>query len=455
MTEILTSILAFVVALGLLVAVHEYGHYWVARRLGVRVLRFCIGFGKPIWSRRGGVDDVEYAVAAIPLGGYVKLLDEREGPVPDHEKHRAFNNQKASVRIAILVAGPAFNFIFAVIAYWLMFVTGVTAFKPLVGSVDTGSYAAEAGLRAGDEILSVQGNETPSMMTAQLGILDTLVADGRVPLEVRGNDGDIRSVNITIDGDRRSFTEPGRLFTQLGITPWRPSLAPRIGDLTAGGSAEASDLRPGDLILSAGGTEISEWNAWVEFVQKRPGQVVPITIERNGIDMPLSLSIGTFETETGTIGRIGAGVQMPEDLYADILTEQRFGPLAAIGQASARTWEMSSLTVRLIYRMIMGDVSARNISGPINIAQVAGYTARAGLSSFLNFLAIVSISLGILNLLPIPMLDGGQIAYQIAELIKGSPVSERAQMFGQQVGIALLLILMSFAFYNDISNLTG
>ncbi len=455
MIEIITSILAFILALGLLVTVHEFGHFWVARRLGVKVLRFCLGFGKPIWSKTAGPDQVEYAIAAIPLGGYVKLLDEREGPVDEADKHRAFNNQTTGVRIAILAAGPIFNFIFAVAAYWLMFVTGVTHLKPVIGAVEAGSLAAEAGVLAGDEIVSVDGKATASMMAAQLGILDTLVADGRIAMTVRGADGDSRSVLIEVDGERRSFTEPGELFPRLGMAPWRPVLPPLIGDVTVGGSAEQSGLMSGDLIVTADGEPVNDWREWVDFVRSRPGTVVALEISRDGSLQPLSLQIGSVETDEGRIGRIGAGVRVPEGLYDGILAVQRFGPLDSLGQAMGRTWEMSSLTVRLIYRMLRGDVSARNISGPINIAQVAGYTARAGLASFLNFLAIVSISLGILNLLPVPMLDGGQIAYQLAEVVKGSPVSERAQMLGQQVGIALLLILMSFAFYNDIVNLTG
>ena len=455
MTDILTSILAFILALGLLVAVHEYGHFWVARKLGVKVLRFCLGFGKPIWSKVAGPDKVEYAVAAIPLGGYVKLLDEREGPVAEHERHRAFNNQSSGVRIAILAAGPVFNFIFAIVAYWLMFLSGVTTLKPLIGTVAAGSLAAEAGVLAGDEIVSVAGKDTASMMAAQLGILDTLVANGQISMTVRASGGDARSVLIEIDGERKSFAEPGELFPQLGMTPWRPVLPPLIGDVTAGGSADESGLQSGDLIVSADGVTVSDWGAWVDFVRARPTTVVNLEIRRDGARHSLPLQIGSATTDDGVIGRIGAGVQVPEDLYQGVLTEQRLGPLDSLGMAVTRSWEMSALTVRLIYRMLRGDVSARNISGPINIAQVAGYTARAGIASFLNFLAIVSLSLGILNLLPIPMLDGGQIAYQLAEMVKGSPVSERAQMLGQQVGIALLLILMSFAFYNDIANLTG
>jgi len=455
MSEILTSLLAFVVALSLLVAIHEYGHFWVARRLGVRVLRFCIGFGKPIWSRVAGRDPVEYAVAAIPLGGYVKLLDEREGPVPADQRHRAFNRQSPLRRIAILLAGPAFNFLFAILAYWLMFVNGVTAVKPLIGAVYPESYAATAGLRAEDEMLAVAGRTTRTVMDAQLALIDNLVSAGQTSIEVRGADGEVRTVQLVVDGDRRPLSEPGDLFGRLGLKIWRPVLAPLLGELDPGGTAAASGLKSGDLIIAAEGEPVEEWGAWVEYVRSRPGETVSIEVLRDGTRQTLDLTIGSVIDDEARVGRIGAGVRVPEDLYDRVLTVQRFGPLAAAGEAASRTWQMTGLTIRMLYRMITGDVSPKNISGPINIAQVAGHTASAGLGSFLRFLAIVSISLGILNLLPIPMLDGGQIAYQIAEILKGSPVSERAQLIGQQVGILMLLLLMSFAFYNDISRLTG
>lgn len=456
MPEILTSILAFIVALGLLVAVHEYGHFYVARRLGVKVLRFCIGFGKPIWSKVAGRDKVEYAVAAIPLGGYVKLLDEREGPVPEEDLPRAFTRQTPPRRIAILAAGPAFNFIFAIAAYWLMFVTGVVAMKPLIGEVAPQSLAAESGIRPGDRIISVAGKNTGTMMDAQLAMVSEIASSGRVPMTVADEDGDRRRVEMVIDGERSEYTEDlGALWSRLGMEPWRPLLPPVLEDISPDGTAAASGLEPGDLILRADGDPVKDWSSWVDYVRQRPGQVVDVVIERGGEEMSLALDIGTVETDDGVIGRIGAGVRVPEDLFSGAVTRQQYGPFAAVGQAAVKTWEMSSVTVSLLYRMLTGDVSPKNISGPINIAQAAGYTASAGLAAFLNFLAIVSISLGILNLLPIPMLDGGQIAYQVAEMVKGSPVSERAQMIGQQVGIVLLLLLMSFAFYNDIVRLAN
>lgn len=455
MNEIVTSILAFVVAISVLVAVHEYGHFWVARRLGVRVLRFCIGFGKPIWSRVSGPDEVEYAIAAVPLGGYVKLLDEREGPVPVEQRHRAFNRQPPVRRIAILVAGPLFNFIFAVAAYWLMFLIGITALQPVIGGVEQGTAAAAAGLRAGDRIVAVARRDTPTMMDARIELLDSLVGDGEARIRVRGSDGGQRDLLMVVEGDRRTLTEGADIFPRLGILPWRPVVPPVIGSLSAEGSAARSGLQVGDRIIEADGQQFKDWASWVDFVRARPEQQVAVEIERDGLRQTLDLAIGVTDSEQGVIGLIGAGVVVPEGLYDEVITEQRFGPLASVGQALTRTWEMSALTVRMLYRMVTGDVSPKGISGPINIAQTAGYTASAGVAAFLAFLAIVSISLGILNLLPIPMLDGGQIVYQVAEIIKGSPVSEKAQLIGQQVGIVLLLMLMSFAFYNDIARLAG
>jgi len=455
MNEIVTSILAFVVAISVLVAVHEYGHFWVARRLGVRVLRFCIGFGKPIWSRVSGPDEVEYAIAAVPLGGYVKLLDEREGPVPVEQRHRAFNRQPPVRRIAILVAGPLFNFIFAVAAYWLMFLIGITALQPVIGGVEQGTAAAAAGLRAGDRIVAVARRDTPTMMDARIELLDSLVGDGEARIRVLGSDGGQRDLLLVVEGDRRTLTEGADIFPRLGIMPWRPVVPPVIGSLSAEGSAARSGLQVGDRIIEADGQQFKDWASWVDFVRARPEQQVAVEIERDGLRQTLDLAIGVTDSEQGVIGLIGAGVVVPEGLYDEVITEQRFGPLASVGQALTRTWEMSALTVRMLYRMVTGDVSPKGISGPINIAQTAGYTASAGVAAFLAFLAIVSISLGILNLLPIPMLDGGQIVYQVAEIIKGSPVSEKAQLIGQQVGIVLLLMLMSFAFYNDIARLAG
>ena len=452
MNTVLLSIFAFLFAIGVLVAVHEWGHYIVARMVGVKVLRFSVGFGQPIWTKTAGPDGTEYCLSAIPLGGYVKLLDEREGDVAEHELSRAFNRQSVSARIAVLIAGPLMNFIFAIVAYWGMFLVGVPGIQPIVGDVNPTSIAGKAGLRSGDRIVSVGQQPVATWEGGVLAILDNMLSDEHVSLVVKNDSGQERQIELEVAGKVSELTEPGALFKGLGLQPWAPSLQPIVGDLTPDGSAQASGLLSGDRILSADGSPVADWTAWVEFIRERPDQSVDILVERAGSKLELVLSIREVVLEDGShIGRIGAGPLVPEGFYELYRANQQYGPLAAIPVAVARTWSMSDLTVRMVIRMVTGDVSIKNISGPINIAQYAGYSASIGFASFLNFLAVVSLSLGILNLFPVPVLDGGQIVYQLAEAIKGQPLSERAQLVGQQVGIILLVLIMSIAFYNDLT----
>ncbi len=457
MIDVILAIAAFVVTIGILVSFHEYGHFVVARMLGFKVLRFSVGFGKPLyrWPRHvsaGGAaaaearsPETEYWLSSIPLGGYVKLLDEREGPVPAAERHMAFNRRPIPHRIAVLAAGPGFNFIFAILAYWLMFVTGVPSLKAFVGDVAPGSTAEEAGLAPYDEIRAVGGQATPTWEAATLAILDELLNDGRIDLTVEGSDGSPRMVELDVRGREAELTEPDALWDGLGFAPG--ALPPIIGTLTAGGPAERAGFLPGDRLLSAAAEPIDDWGAWVEFVRARPGETVSVLVQRDGRERGLTLSIGSVEQDGQVIGRIGAGM--------DPYVEQRFGPIESISRGIVKTWEMSALTVRMLGRMVLGDVSARSISGPLTIAAYAGDSARAGLPAVLSFLAIVSISLGILNLLPVPLLDGGQIVYQAIEWVKGSPLSERFLLAGQQLGLVMLFMLMSFAFYNDLSRIFG
>ena len=460
------SVLAFIVAISVLVAVHEYGHFWVARKLGFKVLRFSIGFGKPLLKwRGGGPDHIEYWLASIPLGGYVKLLDERESPVPEAERARAFNRRPIPHRIAVLLAGPGFNFVFAVIAYWAMFVSGVPGVKPIVGAVSEDSVAAESGLRAGDEILTVGGRSTPTWEGALIAILDELLADGRIDLRVMQDNGNERIVELDVRGRESELTEPDALFSGLGFSPG-PIMPADISRVDPDSPAERAGLIAGDRVLAvgpvAGAAEppaqaVASWQQWLEYIRAHPGQTIDLRVLRDAREMNLTLTIGTIEDEGQTVGRIGAWrpMRLPDDVLARVRSEQRYGPIESLTRGAVKTWEMTALTVRMLARMVVGDVSYRNVSGPITIAAYAGDSAAAGLTAFLNFLAIVSISLGIMNLLPIPLLDGGQIVYQLAEAFKGSPLSERAMLMGQQVGIMLLIVLMGFVFYNDLTRVFG
>jgi regulator of sigma E protease len=455
MSSLFVSVLSFVAAIALLVAVHEYGHFFVARAVGVKVLRFSIGFGRVVWSRRGGVDQTEYCLSAIPLGGYVKLLDERDCAVSFAERDRAFNRKSPLARIAVLAAGPAFNLVFAVVAYTIMFTTGIPGITPVVGDVAPDSIASAAGLRKGETIVAVGARRVSTWEGATLAMLDEMLSDGSIPLVVSGSAGSERTVSLVTAGRESELTEPGELFKKLGFEPWVPKPDAVIGDLTPGGAAQKAGLKPGDRILAADGESINNWGDWVAVVRARGGEQVVATVRRGGSDLQIPIDVEVVDTDEGRIGRIGASVRLPEGGFEALRAEERYGLADSVVRATQRTWDMSLLTLRMIWRMIVGDVSVKNISGPINIAQYAGYSASIGLTAFLSFLAVVSISLGVLNLLPVPMLDGGQIVYTVAEVLKGGPLSERVQHLGQQVGIAFLLLLMTFAFYNDISRLLG
>jgi regulator of sigma E protease len=451
------TVVWFVVAISVLVAAHEFGHFWVARRLKFKVQRFSIGFGRPLLVWRGRHPDrTEYWLSMIPLGGYVKMLDEREGPVSPEERDRAFNRRPIPHRIAVLLAGPAFNFLFAILAYWLMFATGVPGWKPIIGAVQPNSVAARAGIGAGDEIEAVAGRPSATLENATLQILDELLADGRIDLTIRRPNGDTHKVRLDVHGREAELTEPAALYTGLGIQlgPVAPAV---IGSVTPGSPAAAAGLLAGDEVLMAGDSPIESWEQWVNFIRQRPGQTVDGTVRRGDGEHSLTMTIGTVDEAGETIGRIGASrpPTLPAQLIDSFRAEQRYGVLESLPRGVQKTWEMSALTVRMLFKMIVGDVSVKNMSGPLTIAEYAGESARAGLATFLSFLAAVSISLGILNILPIPILDGGQVVYQVAEWLKGSPISERALVLGQQIGVVFIIALMSLAFYNDLSRHFG
>ena len=452
MSSVVSSIFFFIVALGLLIAIHEFGHYWVARKLGVKVLRFSIGFGKPLWKTTRGADNTEYVVAAIPLGGYVRMLDEREGEVAPQELHRAFNRQSVRKRFAIVAAGPLFNFMLAIIAYWLVFLIGVTTVKPVVGTVAADSPAAQAGFANGDRIVAVGDEQTPGWQSVAMALLEKSLDEGSVPVKVTDAAGQPQTRMLRISSVQKKL-ERGNLLDTLGIEPARPLLPPRLGNLEAGGAAAQAGMQVGDLIVSADGTAMQDWDRWVEYVRAHPQQIIRTEVERAGDRLTLELRPARRASKEGDVGYIGAGVMVPENMGDDYTTLVRYSPLAAMGESVSKTWHMSALTLRMLWGMVAGEVSVSNISGPISIAQYAGYSAQGGVVSFLTFLAIVSISLGVLNLLPVPVLDGGHLLYYIIEGIKGSPVSDAVQAMGQRIGVTALLLLMAVAVYNDVVHL--
>ncbi len=451
MTSFLTNLIAFIALISILVAVHEYGHYIVGRWTGMKVLRFSIGFGKPIWTRIGGEDKTEYCVSAIPLGGYVRFLDSREGQVAAEDEGRAFDQRPIPARIAVLLAGPGFNFVFAVIAYWVLAAGGMTIITPAVGTVEPGSYADQAGLEFGDRIISVGDTRATEWEATLVAILGEMVDDGRVPLTLRDVDGNERQTQIDVGDDKTRLTEPGVLFDGLGFVPWQPPAI--IANLPADGPAAGSGLDIGDRISAIAGEPIRNFNDLRTVVEPRAGQTVAIDYVRDGRASSIEVQIGEREVDGETLGYLGVGwtTEGSEAYYQQI----SYTPLESLGVAAQRTWSSTVFTVKMLGRMVTGDVSMKNISGPINIAQIAGESAERGWRYFLGILAVVSISLGVLNLLPIPVLDGGQIVYQLIEALKGGPMTERAQILGQQVGIFALLLLMSFAFYNDIARIFG
>jgi regulator of sigma E protease len=449
----------FVVAVGLLVTVHEFGHFYVARRLGFRVLRFSVGFGRPLVKWRAGADATEYVIAAVPLGGYVKLLDEREAPVEPADLPRSFTRRPHWQRIAVLLAGPSSNLLFAVLLLWGMFwANGVNEVRPVVGDVITGSVAAAAGLRSGDEIRAVNGSTVQGIRDVVFDLLDAMSARGEADLRVRGADGAAREARLVVaDAEtRRHLTEPSELLRGLGFQFWPPVPAV-LGQVEADGPAARAGLAAGDEIVSVDGAPVANFRDIIARISARPGGHVTIEYRRGGVTRSAEVAVANDDVGGKRVGRIHVMQPPPatRTYPASMLLHTELGAGAALSRAGEEAWSMTVLQARLFWRMVLGRVSLKNLSGPLSIAEFAGESAEAGTSAFLGFLVLISLSLGFLNLLPIPILDGGQIAFQLIEWLKGSPLSERAQAFGQQVGIALLIVLMGVALYNDIARQFG
>lgn len=452
MTEVLFSIVAFIVAISVLIAIHEFGHFWVAKKLGVKVLRYSIGFGKPIWKKTAGADQTEYVIASLPLGGYVKMLDEREGTVREEEKHRAFNRQSVGKRFAIVLAGPAFNFLFAILAYWFMFVIGVTGIKPIIGEIEPGTPAALAGLTSGQEIVAINDKPTPIWDVAIQTIIPALVDRQAIDLNVIGQDGYPQTITLDLT-NTDSNLEPGELFAALGLKPWRPTIQPVIGTVVPDSPAQRAGLQTDDEILAIDNQAIDDWGNLVAYVAARPDTDLKLTIKRADREQTITLRTASATVKGKTIGRMGIGPKAMGQFPDEMKVLYRYSLFEAIGQSLSQTWNNTILTLKMIGKILVGEVSVKNLSGPINIAVYAGYSASAGLARFMDFLAIVSISLGVLNLLPIPILDGGHLMYYGVEMVRGKPVSEATMEMGQRIGILLLIMLMSVAFYNDIVRL--
>jgi regulator of sigma E protease len=450
--KMLVFLAAFLVAIGILVAVHEFGHYWVAKKLGFKVLRFSIGFGKPLVMRVGkDADRTEYCLAAIPLGGYVKLLDEREGEVSPQELHRSFTRRPVLHRIAVLLAGPAMNLLFATFLYAILAMVGTEIVKPVVGQVRLDSPAAAAGLQRGDEIVRVGDRNVEDTEELQIALIRQFTDDGVIPLRVR-RDGGERALTLRVDADRRAMTEPGKLLPGLGfdLATWNANTL--VHDVPVGSAGAHAGLKAGDRLLAVDGQAIANRMEFIDLVSGAPGRDISIEVERGGQRLRMVAAVPRIIEQGKPIGRLGITLEEgPQSWPPGLVETHRSGPIDAVVGGVAKTWEMSSLTVQMLWRIVTGQVSAKNISGPISIAEFAGISAYLGLTAFLAFLAIISVSLGVLNLMPVPLLDGGQVVYQLVEAVKGTPLSERTQLLGQQVGIALLVVLMSLAFYNDIS----
>ena len=450
----MTTVLAFLLALAILVVIHELGHYWVARVCGVKVLRFSVGFGKVIYSKRFAKGETEWVVCALPLGGYVKMLDEREGEVPAHELHRTFNRQPVLRRMAIAVAGPVANLLLAALLYWALFMYGVPGLKPIIGEVPAQTPAAHAQLQEQETILSINGQAIQSWEEIRWELLNRVLQGDPVTMQVRTVQGDIISRVLDLKGLAPADLD-GNFLQKLGLLPIQPLLQPVIGKLSEGGVAQQAGLRTGDRVMRVEERSITRWSEFVEAVRSHPGQILKLDLDRSGSLLTISITPQASEEAGNKIGKIGAAPQINQHEFDALMTQVSYAPLAALQQAVRKTQETVMVSLKMLGKMIVGEVSLKNLSGPITIADYAGQSAQMGLAAYLGFLALVSISLGVLNLLPVPLLDGGHLLYYTVELIKGSPVPEKWWVAGQNVGIALLVTLTVLALFNDISRILG
>jgi len=447
---IIITILAFIALIGILVAVHEFGHAWTAHRLGVKVQRFSIGFGQTLWMRHLGPDDTEFVIAAIPLGGYVKMLDEREEEVPADELHRAFNRQSLKVRTAIVVAGPLFNLLFAILAYMLVYLFGVTGMKALVGEVIPHSIADRAGFQTGYQIIAVNGQATARWDSVIQTTLEQLLNEEYgLKYSVQTPTGNQYELsldlqNFTID----DIAEKGFL-DKLGMYPFRPAAPAQITEIVPDSAAQRANLQAGDKILAVDGETIKNWDEWADYISKRPNMEITASIERNQQTLTVLIKPDNYNGQ----GRMGVYGPRQFDIPEQYLITERYSLWQSLTKGVFTTWEMSVLSLRVMFKMLLLEISPKNISGVISIAEYAGKTVQLGFVAFLNFLGLVSVSLAVINLLPIPLLDGGHLLLYAIEGVKGSPLTETSEYLLQRIGLVLLLSLMGLAIFNDLTRL--
>jgi regulator of sigma E protease len=453
MTQAVITVLSFLVTVGVLVVIHEFGHYLAARLMDVKILRFCVGFGKPLWSRRAGRDATQWMIAAVPLGGYVKMLDEREGEVPAQERDRAFNRKSPWKRIFIVLAGPAANFLLAILIYWILFIAGLPGVKPILGEPAPNTPAAVAGLGNGDIVRAVGDEPAQTWNDVRWLLLKEAVKRETTVIEVENDRGGRATRRLDLSGITKEDLDRDFL-AKLGLRPFRPQAPAVLGRVMPGSAAEKAGLQALDRVVAVSGKPTATWFDFTAEVIPHPGKPLMLEIERQGRRFEVRATPDLVSDGEARIGRLG--VEMPAELrreYERMTTRVRYGPVDAVGKAAAKVWDLSIFSLKMLGRMIVGDVSWKNLSGPITIADYAGQSAQLGWLTYLGFLALVSVSLGVLNLLPIPLLDGGHLVYYFAEIVKGSPVSEKTMEIGQRLGLALLLGLTLFAFYNDINRL--
>lgn len=451
--SVLYTLAAFAVTLGILIVIHEYGHYLMARWCGVKVLRFSVGFGRPLLVKRFAGGETEWALSAFPLGGYVKMLDEREGAVATEELGRAFNRQTVFRRSAIVLAGPVANLLLAVLIYWVLFMHGIQGLRPVLGDIPPATAAASAAFHRGETVTRVAGDPVATWQDLRWALAKRVAPGAIVEIQAQTDDGQIVTHRLDV-GTIGPQDMDGDFLGKLGLIRYQPDLAARIGRVLPGGAAAQAGLQAGDTIVAVNRQRLKRWEELVQRVRQSPSLSLTLTVNRGGRQFTMDLTPDSVKESAGVvIGKIGASPMVEPELLQKLVTEVRYPPHEAMAKAVAKTWDTAAFSLKMLGKMLTGEASWRNISGPITIADYAGQSAQMGWVPFLTFLALISISLGVLNLLPIPLLDGGHLMYYMAEMAKGSPVSEKVMEIGQQIGIVILLTMMIFAFYNDINRL--